>query len=344
MKKRLTYEEIGILFGNLGVMLHSGADLSNSLEMIAGEKEGPLSLASDELFQFMNDGKSFSEAVRLSEIFPEYAKGVIEASGYSGRLEEALLDLSQYYEKQYALRKKVQGALIYPVILMLLMCAVLLILVFFVLPMFINVYEGMTGGLLASSFRYIKASDITGKTGTAIAVIASLFLIVISIMAGNEKGRKKVYRLSEKLFFTKDVAFSLSLSKAASVIATLLRSGATEETALIKALSVTENRRLRDWTIEASEKVKNGASLSSVFAELNELPVTMRRMIMGSDISGNLPETMAKISEMLASDSHEKINSIIDVIEPVLIGFLTLTVGITLLSVMLPLIGILGAF
>lgn len=98
----------------------------------------------------------------------------------SGRLEEGLGRLAEYYDRQDALEKKVRSAVTYPAALLLLLGGVLAVLVFGVMPMFQNVYDNVTGGLAASSYAYVLWAEVLSRVGLCVAILASVGLLVLA--------------------------------------------------------------------------------------------------------------------------------------------------------------------
>lgn len=246
-EKFLTQEQLSVFCSSLAMLLRSGALLSEASSLF--EEDGmdtALRQASTEISLSVAAGETFSAAAEKTGVFPEYALSVFSTAELSGRLDEALDRLADHYDRQSALYDRLRSTLTYPAVLMLMMCGVLAVLVFAVLPMFERVYDNLTGSLLSSSYAYVLAATLIGR-------------------------------------------------------------------------------------------------ISLVFAHQKILPAMYGKMLLGGARSGELVQVTENLARRTAQEAENGLCSVIDRTEPILIGFLTASVGLTLLSVMLPLLGILSA-
>lgn len=155
-EKFLTQEQLSVFCSSFAMLLRSGASLSEVSSLF--EEDGmdtALRQASTEISLSVAAGETFSAAAEKAGVFPEYALSVFSTAELSGRLDEALDRLADHYDRQSALYDRLRNTLTYPAVLMLMMCGVLAVLVFAVLPMFERVYDNLTGSLLSSSYAYV---------------------------------------------------------------------------------------------------------------------------------------------------------------------------------------------
>ena len=163
-EKFLTQEQLSVFCSSLAMLLRSGASLSEVSSLF--EEDGmdtALRQASTEISLSVAAGETFSAAAEKTGVFPEYALSVFSTAELSGRLDEALDRLADHYDRQSALYDRLRSTLTYPAVLMLMMCGVLAVLVFAVLPMFERVYDNLTGSLLSSSYAYVLAATLIGR-------------------------------------------------------------------------------------------------------------------------------------------------------------------------------------
>lgn len=164
-EKFLTQEQLSVFCSSLAMLLRSGASLSEASSLF--EEDGmdtALRQASTEISLSVAAGETFSAAAEKTGVFPEYALSVFSTAELSGRLDEALDRLADHYDRQSALYDRLRSTLTYPAVLMLMMCGVLAVLVFAVLPMFERVYDNLTGSLLSSSYAYVLAATLSGAS------------------------------------------------------------------------------------------------------------------------------------------------------------------------------------
>lgn len=342
----LSEEQISVFCRSLAMMLRSGVTMQEAVELFVqdGDDASPLLRSTaQQMEKALGEGQSFAQTARDTGAFPEYALGVFSMAELSGRLDEVLDRLADYYDRQHALNERLRSTLTYPVALLLMMCCVLSVLVFSVLPMFVRVYNSLTGSLAASSYAYVLAASLIGRVSLVLAVAVSAVLLVLAVMLHTQKGREKLNGPMERSRFTRKAARQLAVSQMADTVSTMLASGAEEDSALEQCIRQTSHTGLRTALQACRSDMQQGTGMAQAFLRHKVLPPLYARMLQGGSESGSLPAAMESVALRMGQEAENALCRLIDDIEPVLIGFLTVSVGFTLLSVMLPLLGILSA-
>lgn len=342
----LSEEQISVFCRSLAMMLRSGVTMQEAVELFVqdGDDASPLlHSTAQQMEKALGEGQSFAQTARDTGAFPEYALGVFSMAELSGRLDEVLDRLADYYDRQHALNERLRSTLTYPVALLLMMCGVLSVLVFSVLPMFVRVYNSLTGSLAASSYAYVLAASLIGRVSLVLAVAVSAVLLVLAVMLHTQKGREKLNGPMERSRFTRKAARQLAVSQMADTVSTMLASGAEEDGALEQCIRQTSHTGLRTALQACRSDMQQGTGMAQAFLRHKVLPPLYARMLQGGSESGSLPAAMESVALRMGQEAENALCRLIDDIEPVLIGFLTVSVGFTLLSVMLPLLGILSA-
>ena len=341
----LSEEQISVFCRSLAMMLRSGVTMQEAVELFVqdGDDASPLlHSTAQQMEKALGEGQSFAQTARDTGAFPEYALGVFSMAELSGRLDEVLDRLADYYDRQHALNERLRSTLTYPVALLLMMCGVLSVLVFSVLPMFVRVYNSLTGSLAASSYAYVLAASLIGRVSLVLAVAVSAVLLVLAVMLHTQKGREKLNGPMERSRFTRKAARQLAVSQMADTVSTMLASGAEEDSALEQCIRQTSHTGLRTALQACRSDMQQGTGMAQAFLRHKVLPPLYARMLQGGSESGSLPAAMESVALRMGQEAENALCRLIDDIEPVLIGFLTVSVGFTLLSVMLPLLGILS--
>lgn len=342
----LSEEQISVFCRSLAMMLRSGVTMQEAVELFVqdGDDASPLlHSTAQQMEKALGEGQSIAQAARDTGAFPEYALGVFSMAELSGRLDEVLDRLADYYDRQHALNERLRSTLTYPVALLLMMCGVLSVLVFSVLPMFVRVYNSLTGSLAASSYAYVLAASLIGRVSLVLAVAVSAVLLVLAVMLHTQKGREKLNGPMERSRFTRKASRQLAVSQMADTVSTMLASGAEEDSALEQCIRQTSHTGLRTALQACRSDMQQGTGMAQAFLRHKVLPPLYARMLQGGSESGSLPAAMESVALRMGQEAENALCRLIDDIEPVLIGFLTVSVGFTLLSVMLPLLGILSA-
>ena len=340
-EKFLTQEQLSVFCSSLAMLLRSGASLSEVSSLFEeDDMDTALRQTSTEISRSVAAGETFSAAAEKTGVFPEYALSVFSTAELSGRLDEALDRLADHYDRQSALYDRLRSTLTYPAVLLRMMCGVLAVLVFVVLPMFERVYDNLTGSLLSSSYAYVLAATLIGRISL---VFAGLLGIVLACGMRSDKGREKLRNTMETSRFTRKAAWLLAVSEVMDTLSALLASGTDEDSALALCIEQTRHKKLHEALEKCREETQMGVGIATAFAHQKILPAMYGKMLLGGAQSGELVQVTENLARRTAQEAENGLCSVIDRTEPILIGFLTASVGLTLLSVMLPLLGILSA-
>lgn len=342
-QKMLSQMETSTFCGHMAVLLRSGIPADRAVALFAEDTPGAAGKTAAAMLEAMDAGSGFAEAAAAAGGFPDYALGVFRMAERSGRLDEALERLAAFYERQNALTLRLRNTLTYPVALLLMMCGVLAVLVFQVLPMFERVYESLTGNLAVSSYAYVIAAAAISRISLILAGCVSIALLALAVALRFPGGREKLRGPMERSVLTKNASWLLAVSTLTDTLATLLASGTDPDSAMEQALEMTVHTRLKAALTDCLEKQRRGESMAMALYSSGVIRGLYGRVLLGGAESGNLENTMSELSYRMGREAEEALSGLIDRIEPVLIGFLTVSVGLTLVSVMLPLLGILGA-
>lgn len=340
----LSQTQISTYFRSMAMLLRAGETAGQACDearkFYEENEHGALARVAGAMAEAIEGGSlSFAEAAEKTGVFPVYALGMLRVKNDTGRLEAALDGLADYYERQEALNQRLRSNLTYPVVLLLLMCAVLSVLVFSVLPMFEKVYNSLTGSLAASSYAYVSAAGTIGRVSLTAAAAVSLVLLVLTLYLRRASGWEKLQGPMETFPLTRKASRLLAVSRLLDTLSTLLSSGASQEAAMETAVALIDHRLLR----QVMEENRSG-SITENLLDAGVLPSLYSRVLLfAARKTGSLSISLMDISTRLEQEAEAEMAAIIDSTEPVLIGFLTVAVGLTLVSVMLPLLGILGA-
>lgn len=343
--KQLDDLATSLLCRDLAMMLAAGTQPDEALALLCEDsgEEPRFGAAVRMMSSAMENGAPFADAVQAGGVLPPYAAHMIGAGEKAGRTEQVLGRLADYYERQHALRERLRGALVYPLFLLLLMCGVLAFLVGKVVPVFIGVYENLSGSLVGSSYAYAAVARGVSWAALAVTLAVCAALIAGMAMAADPRRRVQLERLLEKLPATAAASRQLAVSRLADALATFTASGLDTDTAMHEACLLVTHRGLLLQTQQCEADMKNGDSLAQALAKRRVFEPLYSRMLQSGSRSGKLDTTLARLAEITGRDAENAIYRVVETVEPLLTGFLTVAVGVTLLAAMLPLIGILGS-
>ena len=343
MKKQLKSLEISVFCRDTAMMLAAGVAPEESISLLQEENSSPIFLnAVKDLMEQMEKGNSFAQAVEHCDAFPVYAKKMIYAGEMAGRLEEILTNLADYYERQESLHQMLHSALLYPVILLIMMCIVLLLLVAVVLPVFVNVYQSMSGTLAASSYRYIMAASVVSRVSLWLIAVISAIVLFCGALSKTRGGSAVLAKWGTHLPIVRNIMRQMSVAGMTEILSAFLTSGLDGDTAMRYAAETVRHPGLKRDADTICEEMQKGKSLAQALEDKQLFDPVEGRLLISASRSGRLDETLSRLASHSEQEAERRIQQAAEAMEPILTGFLTIAVGISLLSIMLPLVGILS--
>ena len=340
MKKRISNEQTGLFCMELSLLLHAGVATGDALALLAEEGEEKELLS--ELSNQVDSGSPLSKALRDSGCFPKYVSGMVEVGERTGRTEEALSALAQYYEDRVRLARRVRSALLYPAVMLALMLVVIAVLLVKVLPIFDSVYaslggrlSGVAGGLLT------LGQAMAGAMPVLWAVLAALAVLVIAFTVA-EPFQKKLVSFWQARWGDKGVSRKLNDARLAQAMAMGMASGLSAEEAVELSAGLVESGA-KDRCMNCQERLSKGESFGAALRASGLLPANHCRLLELGQRGGAGDISMAKIARDLTEEGEAALDTLTSRVEPALVLVCSVLVGLILLSVMLPLMNIMAA-
>jgi type II secretory pathway component PulF len=207
---------------------------------------------------------------------------------------------------------------------------------------FTGVYNRFAGNVASSSFAYIQFAYGVGWFALVITLLLAALLVFCLVTARTTKGRSRLSGLFELLPLTSSASRKLAVARFTSTLSIFIASGVDVDTALDAADGMVDHGETHEKIQKCKDSMSKGSGLATAIFNEKVFEPLYGRMLLSGARSGNLEQVLARLSDLFTQDANNALDSLIDSIEPLLAGFLTISVGVTLLSVMLPLIGILG--
>ena len=346
-KKILESNALSAFCDSIAMMQSAGIQTDEAVYLL-GENmhDSAFKQACDSVYRSLINGATFTQAIAESGSFPQHVIDMVAVGERSGRLENVLVSLGRYYHEEDRLFAKISNAITYPTALLAIMSIILLFTVTTILPVFMGVYEGISGNMAASSFAYVNVSLLVGWIAFGVTALCTVAVFICFLWTRTQQGRITLIRLAQRLPFIRRPLRQLALGRFTSALATYIAAGLNTDVAMREAADKVDHAKLKGRILGAYAEMTNPAQMKSLAQAIydNEVydPIYARMLVVGSR-SGSLEEVLEYLSSSFVDDSILQIDNLIDSIEPTLAAFLTVSVGATLIAVMLPLIGIMGS-
>ena len=345
MSKTLDNLGVSAFCESMAMMVQSGITTDEAIRLLqsGGDADGGLLTGALAVMKDHADaGEGLSASMRASGIFPEYALQMVEAGEDSGRLEDTLFRLSRYYADQKTISEKLRGAVTYPAAMLVLIIAVLVIMLTMVLPAFTEVYDRLTGSMAASTFGYLRwAYGICWAALILMVVIAAG--LVIGLWMWNHGKRGPVEKILRSNGLGRRLLESMGMFRFTSALGMFLASGEMQDEAMDRSIPMTDCAAVEEKLARARARMDDGNSIATAAYEVGLFEPVYGRMLLAGERSGNLDSVLGRLSDLLRENCGALVDRLVGIVDPLLSGILMVTVGLSLLSVMLPLIGMMNS-
>lgn len=335
--------ELSSFCGQIALILKSGISPIEGLTIMLEDATSP-----DEkeiltqLLVDMQETGSLHLALAATNIFPVYMLHMVEIGEETGTLDNVMESLKTHYDRENAIRKTLRNSVTYPMIMTGMMTVVVVILLVKVMPIFNQVFIQL--GTEMTGF-----SRMLMNMGTALNRYSVLFIVILLVIAGMlfygtriTSGRKFFRKLGYHLSFTKTIHEKIAACRFADGMALTLTSGLSPERSLELVTSLNEDSIFQQKIDCCQKELNEGKDLSEALLISKIFTGMYARMTSIGSKTGALDETMEEIAGLYQDEIDSQINNLLAILEPTLVVILSLIVGSILLSVMLPLIGIIS--
>ena len=276
------------------------------------------------------------------EAFSEFYVNMIKSGEESGKLTQTFSYLADYLDRQYQLTSKTKNALIYPSFVIGVFVIVMILMFTFIVPKLSDIIAESGTEVPFFTKIIMGASQIFVNYGLYMLALVVVLVVLLLRYARTEKGKMYFDRLKITFPIIKNIYQKLYLSRIADNMDTMLSSSIPIVRAIELTSSVVGNIIYRDILKEITESVKTGNSLSASFGMHEEIPSIMSGMIKVGEETGSLGNILKTLGSFYGREVNEAVDSMVSLIEPIMIIALGLGVGVLLASVLMPIYNIAG--
>lgn len=328
----------------VSMLLKSGMPIADGIRIVLNEensKKGKEIL--EKICHSLDMGTPFCEALKETESFPDYMVSMVMLGERTGSLEKILNELYVYYKREDELKDTIKSALTYPLIMTGILLIVLFILTTKVLPIFENVFLQLGSEMPKTAVTIMNIGNALSGAALYITAIVIILLIVVFIMSKNDKGAAKLSAIRNSLTKNSKTSEAIGISRLTSALALTMSAGYDTFDALELGMELSDNPKIKDKIKSCVILIQNGSSFSEALETSGIIKSIHASMLSIGFQTGSSEEVMKEISEKYTTEAENKINNLISSIEPAIVIALSILVGIILLSVMMPVWGIMSS-
>lgn len=342
--KALNNSELIFFCGQLALTLRSGISSLEGLSlMLEDSPGGDGQKLLEQLIHEMEHTGSLSQALESAKVFPPYLCSMVELGEQTGRLDDVMESLAAHYRREEELSRNIRSAVAYPLVMLGMMIAVMAVLLIKVMPVFRQVFEQLGTQMTGFPRAVMELGGVLGNYSGVFLVLAAAAAAVCIFLFFTEKGRSISSNLFNRSVFTRRLAEKIACSRFASAMYLSLSSGLNVDQSLEMTERLVEHTRVQGQIREIRRSVAAGEeTFAEAAARTRIFTGAYTRMLAAGFRAGSLDEVMKQISAQYDEEIEERIDSALGRLEPTLVAILSVAVGLILLSVMLPLLGVMA--
>lgn len=341
---KLEAEDLAWFCEQIALVQKSGIGIHDGVSLLADSTDDQRQLSV--LKRLESELKSMiplSAAMQNVGGFPPYLIRMSEIGEVSGNLDRVMTNLSDFYQRDAELRRKLRSALIYPVVLLVMMAAVIILLIVRVLPIFSEILTAFGGEMPGVSLALLNFGLFLGRNGWWLLPLIIFLVVAMVLWFKQQRGRLMLEKFKTRAPFIGSIYRQIYAARFSLALSYLISSGIDLDTSLKMTEDMLDNELIRRKIISCREQISSGKDPFEALQETELFPKIFARMLALGSRTGTLDQVMGKISKAYESDVQNRLSRLTSLVEPLLVIILSLIVAVILLTVMLPLIEIMSS-
>jgi len=337
-RKNVKEKDIVVFTRQFATMIDAGLPLVQCLEILSSQQDNPT--FKEVLLKVKGDveaGSTFAEALRKHpRVFNDLYCNLVAAGEAGGILDTILNRLASYIEKSMNLKKKVKGAMVYPVVVMAIALVVVAALLLFVIPVFQKMFADMGGTLPGFTQMVINLSDFLRSYFWLIGLILIGFFFAARRYYRTEKGRAIVDDYLLKLPVIGELIKKVAIAKFTRTLSTMLSSGVPILEGLEIVARTSGNKTIEKAILRTKVSIGEGKTIAEPLGASKIFPPMVVQMISVGESTGALDSMLSKIADFYDDEVDAAVAALTSLLEPVLMVFLGSAIGGLVVAMYLP--------
>ena len=344
---KVNAKELSVFTRQFSVMIDAGLPLVQCLDILASQQPNKFFAQAIASVQADVEGGSTLAAAmeKQPKVFDRLYTNMVAAGETGGILDNILQRLSIYIEKAVKLKSEIKGAMTYPVIVVVMAVVVIAVIMIFVIPSFAKIFKELLGeseGLPLPTMIVVAMSDFLASYWWLMAIIIGGIGAAFKWYYSTPKGNYKIDKIALKLPIFGDILRKVAVARFSRTLSTLLTSGV----AILEALDITArtagNVIIQEAIMSIRMGVERGQTLVEPLNATKVFPSMVSQMVGIGEQTGALDTMLGKIADFYEQEVDAAVANLLTLIEPLMIGFLGISIGGIVIAMYLPLFTLIG--
>jgi general secretion pathway protein F len=336
--ERVRPQEIAVFTRQLATLLKAGIPLAEALGALTEQADNKkLQMILAGIRQKVNEGGGLAEAMTVHpKLFPDLYTNMVRSGETAGNLDAVLARLAEFMDQQQALRSKVSGAMIYPLMMMVIGSAVMTLLMVAVVPKITAIFEDTGKALPWNTQVLIFVAGLTGSYWWVLLLMMVGAYLGLRRWSRTVKGRLTLDRLKLRLWLVGHLVRYVAVARFARTLATMLASGVPLLTAMEIVKKVLNNVVLEKVVEDSRDAIREGESIAATLKRSGQFPSMMCHMVAVGERSGQLEAMLENVASAYERDVDVQVARMTTLLSPLMIVIMAVGVGFIVFSVITP--------
>ncbi|HSC91396.1 MAG TPA: type II secretion system F family protein [Gaiellaceae bacterium] len=337
--KKVKPKSLQIFSRQFATMIEAGLNVVSALVILEEQTDDKyLAAVISELRADVEGGLLLSQAMgRHPKVFNRLYVSMVEAGEAAGILDQVLDRVAFQIEKETQIKRRVKGAMIYPTVVLVFATLVLIGMLMFLVPVFVNIFDQLGGQLPTLTQWVVNASDFLRSRFYIVFPVIGLAIFGIRKYKRTEPGRQLWDRIKLRIpMKIGQVVLKVTMARFSRTLSTLVAAGVD----IIKALEITAQTS-GNWVVEQAlgevrARVHEGVPIAQPLVENAVFPPMVSQMVKIGEETGELEKMLAKIADFYEDEVDASIQSLTSIVEPIMMLLVGLMVGVIIIAMYLP--------
>ncbi len=336
--RRIPHKDIVLFTHQLLTLIESGVNIINALNSVSNQMPNKyLRVILNEVISKIKDGKTLSASLAgYPGIFSELYTSMILSGEVGGKLELVLRHLADFLEKEEEFKNSLRAALVYPIFVFVVGVSTVVILLTFVIPRLVTMFQDMGQSLPLPTQVLIAVSGFLRNYGWIILAIFFVFIFLLQRIKRTVQGRFYWDSFKLKLALWGEIILKTEISRLMRTLSLLLSSGITIVRSLEISRSIIANQVLRSEIQRFKEEIINGANFSRSLKTSRFFPEFVTNIVSIGEETGSLEKSLLRIANDYEKEVDRILKTLARMLEPLIILIIGVVVGFIVLSMLLP--------
>ena len=336
--KKPTARDFSVFCRQFVAMTQAGVTILDALKMLSDQTQNPaLKKAVHNTQLSVEKGETLSDSMKLdAKIYPMLLINMVEAGEATGALDIAFERMAVHYEKEAKLKALIKKALIYPVVVGIVAVGVIILMLTFVIPRYMVMFEDLGTTLPGITLAVVALSDFVLKYWFIIILVVAGTVIAMKLYGRTDSGRHFFGRLALKAPIVGELVLKTACARFARTMSTMLAAGISIDEAVEITAGTVGNAVIEDALRECRSEIMQGVPLSHPLEDCGYFPPMVYQMARIGEEAGDMEGLLTKLAEYYEEEVEIATQSLMAAMEPAIIILLALIVGFLILAIMAP--------